>query len=115
MEIPFHRFFKCVFDYLLQNFIVFIVDILQILFQYFISISSSNIYFYSFGTTHFCAACHDEFQRLMCLPKQLLPKCPVGPKGMQLEGGACPLKIQHPPTGEEFALGCGICRNLSTF
>ena len=30
-------------------------------------------------------------------------------------GGPCPLKIAHPPTGEEFALGCGICRNAQTF
>lgn len=70
--------------------------------------------FFSFGTTHFCAVCHDDFQRLMRLPKNLLPKCPAGPKGLQLEG-SCPLRILHPPTGEEFALGCGICRNLSTF
>uniref|UniRef100_A0A915ATT0 RCR-type E3 ubiquitin transferase n=8 Tax=Parascaris univalens TaxID=6257 RepID=A0A915ATT0_PARUN len=71
--------------------------------------------YFCFGTTHFCAACHDDFQRLMCLPKQLLPKCPAGPKGVQLEGDGCPLRMQHPPTGEEFAMGCGICRNLSTF
>ena len=24
---------------------------------------------------------------------------------------ACPLKIAHPPAGEEFALGCGLCRS----
>ncbi|VDM40401.1 unnamed protein product [Toxocara canis] len=71
--------------------------------------------YFCFGTTHFCAACHDDFQRLMCLPKQLLPKCPAGPKAVQMEGEGCPLRLQHPPTGEEFAMGCGICRNLSTF
>uniref|UniRef100_A0A914WQL4 E3 ubiquitin-protein ligase MYCBP2 n=1 Tax=Plectus sambesii TaxID=2011161 RepID=A0A914WQL4_9BILA len=70
--------------------------------------------YFCFGTTHFCTICHDDFQRLMALPKQLLPKCPAGPKAVQLEG-SCPLKVQHPETGEEFALGCGICRNLSTF
>lgn len=69
----------------------------------------------SFGTTHFCAACHDDFQRLICLPKHLLPKCPVGPRGIQIDGDECPLRIQHPPTGEEFPLGCGICRNINTF
>ena len=32
-----------------------------------------------------------------------LPKCP-GPE-------KCPLKIKHPENGEEFALGCALCRN----
>lgn len=75
----------------------------------------NNLVFYSFGTTHFCTACHDDFQRLMCLPKQMLPKCPVGPKGVQLDGSECPLRVKHPATGEEFPLGCGICRNINTF
>jgi len=39
----------------------------------------------------------------------------LGPKARQLEGEECPLHIQHPPTGEEFALGCGVCRNAHTF
>lgn len=38
-----------------------------------------------------------------------------GPKAMQLEGDECPLHIKHPATGEEFALGCGVCRNAHTF
>ena len=38
-----------------------------------------------------------------------------GPKAKQLEGEECPLHVQHPPTGEEFALGCGVCRNAHTF
>lgn len=38
-----------------------------------------------------------------------------GPKAKQLEGDECPLHVKHPPTGEEFALGCGICRNAHTF
>uniref|UniRef100_A0A1I7W188 RCR-type E3 ubiquitin transferase n=1 Tax=Loa loa TaxID=7209 RepID=A0A1I7W188_LOALO len=71
--------------------------------------------YFCFGTTHFCTACHDDFQRLICLPKKLLPKCPAGPKGIQLDGNECPLRVKHPPTGEEFPLGCGICRNISTF
>ncbi|CAD6193419.1 unnamed protein product [Caenorhabditis auriculariae] len=71
--------------------------------------------YFCFGTTHFCAQCHDDFQRLMALPKSQLPPCPVGPRAMPLEEGPCPLKIAHPPTGEEFAMGCGICRNISTF
>lgn len=39
----------------------------------------------------------------------------LGPKAKQLEGDECPLHVKHPPTGEEFALGCGICRNAHTF
>jgi hypothetical protein len=25
----------------------------------------------------------------------------------------CPLKVQHPENGEEYALGCAVCRNLN--
>ncbi|PAV60710.1 hypothetical protein WR25_02916 isoform A [Diploscapter pachys] len=71
--------------------------------------------YFCFGTTHFCAACHDDFQQLICLPKNQLPKCPAGPRRVQLEDGPCPRKIEHPPAGEEFAMGCGICRNICTF
>jgi len=42
----------------------------------------------------------------------LFPRC------VQLEGRPeedCPLHVKHPPTGEEFALGCGVCRNAHTF
>uniref|UniRef100_T1JCF5 RCR-type E3 ubiquitin transferase n=1 Tax=Strigamia maritima TaxID=126957 RepID=T1JCF5_STRMM len=63
--------------------------------------------FFCFGTTHFCNACHDDFQRVTNIPKQELPHCPAGPKAQQMEGEECPLHVQHPPTGEEFALGCG--------
>ncbi|RVE51528.1 hypothetical protein evm_003798 [Chilo suppressalis] len=73
--------------------------------------------FFCFGTSHFCNACHDDFQRVTNIPKHLLPQCPAGPKGEQLPGSAeeCPLHVQHPPTGEEFALGCGICRHSQGF
>ena len=71
--------------------------------------------FFCFGNTHFCNACHDDFQRVANVPKHSLPQCPVGPKLRQLEGDECPLHVNHPPTGEEFALGCGICRNAHTF
>ncbi|XP_071888577.1 E3 ubiquitin-protein ligase MYCBP2 isoform X28 [Anas platyrhynchos] len=71
--------------------------------------------FFCFGTTHFCNACHDDFQRMTSIPKEELPHCPAGPKGKQLEGTECPLHVVHPPTGEEFALGCGVCRNAHTF
>eukprot|EP00062_Callorhinchus_milii_P006572 gi/632947251/ref/XP_007888958.1/ PREDICTED: E3 ubiquitin-protein ligase MYCBP2 isoform X6 [Callorhinchus milii] len=71
--------------------------------------------FFCFGTTHFCNACHDDFQRMTSIPKEELPHCPAGPKGKQLEGTECPLHVVHPATGEEFALGCGVCRNAHTF
>ncbi|XP_035827428.1 E3 ubiquitin-protein ligase MYCBP2 isoform X3 [Aplysia californica] len=71
--------------------------------------------FFCFGTTHFCNLCHEEFQRVTAIPKTNLPHCPAGPKGIQLEGEECPLHVKHPPTGEEFALGCGVCRNAHTF
>ncbi|KAM3837237.1 E3 ubiquitin-protein ligase MYCBP2 [Vipera latastei] len=71
--------------------------------------------FFCFGTTHFCNACHDDFQRMTSIPKEELPHCPAGPKSKQLEGAECPLHVVHPPTGEEFALGCGVCRNAHTF
>ncbi|EFA00365.2 E3 ubiquitin-protein ligase MYCBP2-like Protein [Tribolium castaneum] len=71
--------------------------------------------FFCFGTTHFCNPCHDDFQRVTNLSKTELPSCPAGPKAKQLEGDECPLHVKHPPTGEEFALGCGVCRNAHTF
>ncbi|XP_067640218.1 E3 ubiquitin-protein ligase highwire isoform X3 [Eurosta solidaginis] len=71
--------------------------------------------FFCFGTTHFCDTCHDDFQRLTNIPKNKLPQCPAGPKAKQLMGDECPLHIIHPATGEEFALGCGVCRNAQTF
>nr|XP_018897368.1 PREDICTED: E3 ubiquitin-protein ligase MYCBP2-like [Bemisia tabaci] len=71
--------------------------------------------FFCFGTTHFCNACHDDFQRVTNIPPSELPTCPAGPKARQLDGEDCPLHIRHPPTGVEFALGCGVCRNAHTF
>eukprot|EP00094_Tigriopus_californicus_P010528 TCALIF_10156-PA protein Name:"Similar to MYCBP2 E3 ubiquitin-protein ligase MYCBP2 (Homo sapiens)" AED:0.02 eAED:0.04 QI:14/0.77/0.5/1/0.88/0.8/10/0/4914 len=71
--------------------------------------------FFCFGTTHFCNACHDDFSRVANIPKTSLPQCPVGPKSTKLSLDECPLHVKHPPTGEEFALGCGLCRNAHTF
>ncbi len=34
--------------------------------------------FFCFGTTHFCNACHDDFQRMTSVPKEELPHCPAG-------------------------------------
>ncbi|EFX83071.1 hypothetical protein DAPPUDRAFT_48552 [Daphnia pulex] len=71
--------------------------------------------FFCFGTTHFCNACHEDYRHVTEMPKHALPKCPAGPRGRQLDGDECPLHLVHPPTGEEFALGCGMCRNAHTF
>ncbi|KAH7646731.1 e3 ubiquitin-protein ligase-like protein [Dermatophagoides farinae] len=70
--------------------------------------------YFCFGSTHFCNACHDDFQRLISLKEY--PQCPVGPHSIPIDDcDECPLHVQHPPTGQEFALGCGICRNTHTF
>merc|ERR1712086_511163 len=64
--------------------------------------------FFCFGTTHFCNACHENLQ-VQDIRKEALPPCPTGPVGTALTGD-CPLGVEHPPAGEEFCLGCSICR-----
>eukprot|EP00035_Acanthoeca_spectabilis_P008123 m.148788 g.148788 ORF g.148788 m.148788 type:complete len:4349 (-) comp14220_c3_seq1:875-13921(-) len=71
--------------------------------------------FFCFGTTHFCTPCHDEHSKCTNTNKADMPQCPCAPVMKPLEGSECPLHIWHPPTGEEFALGCGVCRNAQTF
>jgi E3 ubiquitin-protein ligase MYCBP2 len=61
---------------------------------------------FCWGSTHFCEDCHSRQCKgdyVSKYTKEQLPKC----------GGAssCPLKINHPSNGEEFALGCSICRS----
>lgn len=71
---------------------------------------------FCFGTTHFCETCHNNLD-VQNIPKEQLPVCPAGPAGKQLSG-ECPLKLdaaRHPKTGEEFALGCSICRRAQGF
>ena len=71
---------------------------------------------FCFGTTHFCDKCHQKPGHMQTMQKEgKLPHCPAGPQGKQLPDGPCPLKVPHPPEGEEFALGCGVCRNAQTF
>ena len=52
---------------------------------------------FCFGTTHFCEPCHKIAGSAKAKP------C-VG-------GGKCPLGIDHPANGTEYALGCGLCRH----
>lgn len=61
---------------------------------------------FCWGTTHFCEKCHAKQckgEYVTKIKKCDLPKCPGENK--------CPLKIKHPDNGEEFALGCSICKN----
>lgn len=67
--------------------------------------------FFCFGNTHFCNQCHNSW---LILRSMELPPCPAGPVGKKLTG-QCPLGIDHPPTGQEFCLGCGLCSNVNTF
>ena len=60
---------------------------------------------FCWGNTHFCDDCH----RRQCnhdyvskYPRDKLPKC---------NKLTCEVGGNHPPNGEEFALGCSLCRN----
>jgi len=89
-------------------------------FEYKCQFCCSAAVWFCFGTTHFCDPCHNQPG---VGPDQKrdgkLPVCdgkhqhalPLGKQGE----GPCPLRVPHPPTGEEFPLGCGICRNAQTF
>eukprot|EP01133_Synstelium_polycarpum_P011629 gene11629-13579_t len=68
---------------------------------------------FCFGTTHFCEVCHNKHTELTDRAKH--PQCPVAPGGIELPGDECPLHVDHPKTGVEHALGCGICRNQREF
>ena len=70
---------------------------------------SSQVWF-CFGTTHFCEPCHSGPGL-----SNITGPCPFL-AGKKVEGtDKCPLGIKHPPGGEEFPLGCGVCRNAQTF
>lgn len=63
---------------------------------------------FCWGTTHFCEDCHARQCKgdyVSKYERSKLPKCPGINK--------CPLKIKHSENGEEFALGCSVCRNHS--
>jgi len=69
---------------------------------------------FCFGTTHFCEPCHNNNGKLTRSKKEELVQCPCVPKDNyslpQKIEGSCPLGINHPAHGEEFCLGCGLCR-----
>ncbi len=63
---------------------------------------------FCWGTTHFCEDCHTRQCKgdyVTKYTKDRLPKC--------LGKDKCQLKVHHPDNGEEFALGCAVCRNNS--
>eukprot|EP00762_Andalucia_godoyi_P006013 ANDGO_00116.mRNA.1 E3 ubiquitin-protein ligase highwire len=65
---------------------------------------------YCWGNTHFCDSCHTRQDRGDYVTKyniKDLPRCP-GPR-------LCPTQMKHPPAGQEFLLGCAICRHLGKF
>ena len=61
---------------------------------------------FCWGNTHFCDPCHTKQNNGDYLSKKTKAELPV------CLGKDCPLKVPHPPNGEEFALGCTLCRNL---
>ncbi|VDP46461.1 unnamed protein product [Soboliphyme baturini] len=69
--------------------------------------------FFCFGTTHFCARCHDHYGELAEAQLSKLPQCPTGSMGQRLP--SCPLKVVHPPSGIEFPLGCSLCTYTKDF
>eukprot|EP01083_Nonionella_stella_P095741 268877_1 len=66
--------------------------------------------YFCWGNTHFCIDCHKKQENhdfMTTKPKKDLPKCP-GPD-------ACPLGIDHPANGEEYSIGCSLCRGTEFF
>ena len=60
---------------------------------------------FCWGTTHFCEDCHKRQcngDYVSKYSKDRLPKC---------SKATCEVGGNHPPNGEEYALGCSICRN----
>ena len=60
---------------------------------------------FCWGTTHFCEDCHKRQcnnDYVSKYPRDRLPKC---------NKATCEVGGNHPPNGEEYALGCSICRN----
>ena len=59
---------------------------------------------FCWGSTHFCDKCHHQQMignNIARMKVKDLPKC---------KGELCPLWIKHPPNGQEYTLGCALCR-----
>jgi len=66
--------------------------------------------YFCWGNTHFCVDCHKRQENhdfMTTKAKKDLMQCP-GPE-------KCPLGIEHPPNGEEFSIGCSLCRGTEFF
>jgi len=66
--------------------------------------------YFCWGNTHFCVECHKKQENhdfMTTKPKKDLPQCPGPDK--------CPLAIIHPANGEEFSIGCSLCRGTDFF
>eukprot|EP01083_Nonionella_stella_P317630 1157632_1 len=75
--------------------------------------------FFCFGTTHFCESCHCKAHQLVQTKKEELVQCPCKSNQQThlpetVANGSCPLHIKHPPSGEEYCLGCAYCRKHKT-
>ena len=60
---------------------------------------------FCWGTTHFCDDCHKRQCNGDYVSKYPKSKLPICNKSLCEVGG------NHPPNGEEYALGCSACRN----
>jgi len=62
---------------------------------------------YCWGTTHFCDDCHRKQGTPESMSRKAVKDLP------QCTPDTCPLKLAHPKNGNEFVLGCQICRSAS--
>lgn len=65
--------------------------------------------YFCWGNTHFCELCHtrqENHDYMTKKSKSELPQCK--------SAETCPLGIKHPPNGEEYSLGCALCRGSET-
>ncbi|MCQ2818859.1 MAG: hypothetical protein MJ252_16460 [archaeon] len=60
---------------------------------------------FCWGTTHFCEDCHQRQCKGDYISKYSLDRLP------KCNPATCEVGGKHPPNGNEYALGCSICRN----
>jgi len=60
---------------------------------------------YCHGTTHYCEYCHNKWQEQQ--------KLALEGKLVQCTPETCKLKNNHAKHGDEFAMGCGMCKQIS--
>eukprot|EP00658_Telonema_sp_P-2_P032780 TRINITY_DN24189_c0_g1_i1.p1 TRINITY_DN24189_c0_g1~~TRINITY_DN24189_c0_g1_i1.p1 ORF type:complete len:583 (+),score=109.33 TRINITY_DN24189_c0_g1_i1:398-2146(+) len=65
---------------------------------------------FCWGNTHFCDDCHKKQGTAAAMTKKKKEHLPICPGAC-----SCPLRVDHPAAGNEFCLGCGICRNSLTW